>query len=115
MKPLVTDEMVSRFLSWRLPDDFAPDCGISFKRYHYFEASADPHEFKPTGTNLLHASQARAMLEHVLGTAKGLLEHNGCGHGTQVEQLTVRLNPGDKVVLVMGPYSAALAKTQSPE
>jgi hypothetical protein len=28
---VVTDEMVSRFLTWRLPKDFAPDCGVSFK------------------------------------------------------------------------------------
>lgn len=46
-------------------------------------------------------------------TAKVLTEHNGCGHGTQVDQLTVRLNPGDKVMLVMGPYSAAVAKSQA--
>lgn len=38
-----------------------------------------------------------------------LTEHSGCGQGTQVDQLTVRLNPGDKVVLVMGRYSAAIA------
>jgi hypothetical protein len=38
---------------------------------------------------------------------KLLLEHSGCGHGTQVEQVTVRLNRGDKVVLLMGPYTAA--------
>jgi hypothetical protein len=38
---------------------------------------------------------------------KLLLEHSGCGHGTQVEQVTVRLNRGDKVVLLMGPHTAA--------
>jgi hypothetical protein len=63
----VTDDMVSRFLSWKLPTDFAPDCGISFKR----ESDYDHPEFgrtkyAPTGTNLLHAGQARAMLEHIL-------------------------------------------------
>ena len=26
----VTDAMVNRFLSWKLPDDFAPDGGIVF-------------------------------------------------------------------------------------
>ena len=40
-------------------------------------------------------------------TTKTLTEHSGCGSGTQVDQLTVRLNPGDKVVLVMGAYTAA--------
>lgn len=59
---VVTDAMVSRFLSWRLPGTFWPDCYISFDR-----ASADEYRSWPTGTNLLDASQARAMLEHVLG------------------------------------------------
>jgi hypothetical protein len=60
----ITDEMVSRFLGWRLPDDFMPDGGVTFKPL--------PHGW-PTGTNLLHAGQARAMLEHVLAasTASG--------------------------------------------
>ena len=49
----VTDKMVSRFLMWRLPDDFMPDCGIH-------------------GTNLLTAEQARAMLEHVLAESHQL-------------------------------------------
>lgn len=66
--PVVTDEMVSRFLGWKLPEDFNPDCGISFKR----ESDYDHPEFgrtryEPTGTNLLNAIQARAMLEHILG------------------------------------------------
>jgi hypothetical protein len=37
-----------------------------------------------------------------------LLEHSGCGNNTQVDQLTVRLNPGDKVVLFKGPITAAI-------
>jgi len=52
----VTDEMVNRFLSWKLPDDFAPDAGITF----------EPSRDWPIGTNLFTAQQARAMLEHVL-------------------------------------------------
>lgn len=31
-----------------------------------------------------------------------LLEHSGCGSNTQVDSLSVRLNPGDKVVLLKG-------------
>ena len=63
----VTDDMIGRFLGWKLPADFSPDCGISFKR----ESDYDHPEFgrakyEPTGTNLLHAGQARAMLEHIL-------------------------------------------------
>lgn len=56
--PRVTDAMVSRFLAWPLPEDFAPDGGITFARNNEF--------FMPIGTNLLHAGQVRAMLEHVL-------------------------------------------------
>lgn len=59
----VTDEMVSRFLGWRLPDDFLPDCGVSFKPLGH------PNGW-PTGTNLFTADQARAMLEHVLAGCK---------------------------------------------
>lgn len=59
----VTDAMVSRFLAWPLPKDFAPDCHVYFDR----EAADAFVESWPTGTNLLTATQARAMLEHVLG------------------------------------------------
>ena len=59
----VTDEMVTRFLGWKLPQDFFPDCGISFTPYMVGEPL---RPLWPIGTNLLHAGQARAMLEHVL-------------------------------------------------
>lgn len=49
----VTQEMVDRFLTWKLPTTVRPD-GIN----------GDPTR---TGTNLLSATEARAMLEHVLG------------------------------------------------
>ncbi len=58
----VTDDMVSRFLGWKLPQDFYPDCYVAFDR----EKASMPNASWPTGTNLLHAGQARAMLEHVL-------------------------------------------------
>jgi hypothetical protein len=54
------NEMVDRFLQWRLPDTFAPDCGITFTKLNH------PNSW-PVGTNLLTAHEARAMLEHVLG------------------------------------------------
>lgn len=57
------DTMVSRFLAWRLPDDFAPDAGISFTP---ITNPAWTHDTWPTGTNLLHAEQARALFEHCL-------------------------------------------------
>lgn len=55
--------MVDRFLGWRLPDDFAPDCGISFTPLGH------PNGW-PVGTNLLTAAQAEAMFRHALGLEK---------------------------------------------
>lgn len=51
------DELVNRFLSWPLPDSVCSD-GVATMRGH-------PHRI---GTNLLTADEARAMLEHVLGS-----------------------------------------------
>ena len=62
----ITDEMVTRFLSWRLPDSFSPDCGISFKRTYNEGSPFGTSTYEPTGTNLLSADQARVMLEYVL-------------------------------------------------
>lgn len=55
--------MVDRFLSWKLPEDFSPDCGISF-------TPMPPNgttPFGPVGTNLLNAEQAEQMVRHMLG------------------------------------------------
>ncbi|WP_433867062.1 hypothetical protein [Ralstonia wenshanensis] len=81
--------MVDRFLGWRLPDDFAPDCGISFTPLGH------PNGW-PVGTNLLTAAQAEAMFLHALGvsgepphaecpppldaTEAAEREHMGCAH-----------------------------------
>jgi len=56
--------MVDRFLGWPLPKDFYPDCGISFDGRKDDEWSKG--KTWPTGTNLLHAGQAKAMFEYVL-------------------------------------------------
>ena len=64
--PKVTDEMVGRFLAWKLPQDFAPDCHTSFNRQ---AALASQPANWPFGTNLLHAGQVRDMLNHVIGSA----------------------------------------------
>jgi len=58
-RPRVTEEMVTRFLGWKLPQDFNPDGGVTFKPINHPACW-------PVGTNLLTAVQARAMLEHVL-------------------------------------------------
>ena len=53
---------VDRFLGWKLPKDFSPDCGISFDA-----AKLAPWpDAWPTGTNLLTATQAKEMFACVL-------------------------------------------------
>lgn len=55
------DAMVNRFLGWKLPESFGPDCFVHFDRER-----ATKNQSWPIGTNLLNADEARAMLEHVL-------------------------------------------------
>lgn len=59
----IINAMVNKFLGWKLPDDFSPDCSISFREKLIF----GNHIFKPTGTNLFTATQAKAMFEFVAG------------------------------------------------
>lgn len=54
--------MVERFLCWELPDDFAPDAGISFDK----SSSGVPGGMMPIGTNVLNATQAQAMVRHMV-------------------------------------------------
>ena len=54
--------MVNRFLNWRLPQNFAPDGGISYTRPNY-PPSVDA---TPLGTNLLDANQAEVMVRHMI-------------------------------------------------
>lgn len=95
----VTKEMIDRFLSWRLPYDFAPDGGVSFEPLTHPEW---PKGFGwPVGTNLLTHEQAKQMLVHVLGgTPELVLEHDGSGWSRQANQLNVSLERGDKVYIV---------------
>ena len=57
--------MVNRFLAWRLPENFSPDAGVSFKKF-YNEHIGHPAKHEPSGTNLLDANQADAMVRHML-------------------------------------------------
>jgi len=57
--------MVNRFLSWKLPDNFNPDAGISFKAI-FNEHTAHPMKHEPSGTNLFDATQADAMMRHMI-------------------------------------------------
>lgn len=65
MSPEQIKHMTERFLRWRLPNDFSPDGGISFKPA-FNEHTAYPMMHEPVGTNLLSASQAEAMVRHML-------------------------------------------------
>lgn len=64
MKTQITNEqvneIVSKFLSWKLPDDFQPDAGIAFSK-------PESKAWWPTGTNLMNANQAKEMVKHILG------------------------------------------------
>jgi hypothetical protein len=57
--------MVQRFLSWRLPENFHPDAGISFKAT-FNDHLPEPMKHNPTGTNLFDADQAEAMVRHMV-------------------------------------------------
>lgn len=58
-------QMVNRFLVWKLPDDFHPDGGVSFEKVSNAGTPYE-HKYAPVGTNLLTATQATAMVEHML-------------------------------------------------
>ncbi len=57
--------MVSRFLRWKLPEDFSPDGGISFKKM-FNEHTAYPMKAEPSGTNLFDAKQAEEMIRYII-------------------------------------------------
>ena len=57
--------MVDRFLSWKLPSDFSPDAGISFKAT-FNDHLPVPTRHQPSGTNLFDARQADAMVRFMI-------------------------------------------------
>ena len=57
--------MVNRFLSWRLPENFNPDAGISFKP-DFNEHTSWPMRHEPTGTNLFDYTQAEEMIRYLI-------------------------------------------------
>ena len=65
---MTKDEIIkaaaSKLMGWKLPQDFCPDCYISFD-----SAKAKGMKSWPTGTNLLHVGQASAMFEACIGEA----------------------------------------------
>lgn len=57
--------MVDRFLEWRLPENFNPDGGISFKKT-FNEHTPYPMKHEPIGTNLFDATQADEMVRYMI-------------------------------------------------
>lgn len=57
--------MAERFLNWKLPENFSPDCGISFKKT-FNEHTEFPAKHEPSGTNLFGYTDAVAMVRHML-------------------------------------------------
>ncbi len=55
-------QMAERFLNWKLPDGFNPDCGITFDK-----SKIHPQSW-PTGTNLIGYTEAVAMVRHMVVT-----------------------------------------------
>lgn len=85
----VTDEMVNRFLCWRLPASFNPDGGVAFDR-----AGKDPQtHWWPVGTNILNADEARQMLEHVLAKETSAQEPQSAVSGADEPHQTPAPNP----------------------
>lgn len=64
--PEQVKHMVDRFLGWRLPENFSPDCGISFKKTHSETGPWGPQRYEPIGTNLFDAQQATEMVRHMI-------------------------------------------------
>lgn len=90
--------MVERFLTWRLPKDFNPDGGISFKRY-INENTNHPIKNEPVGTNLFDAEQAEAMIRHMIEGMPAVplsLKCEKCGgSGSRVTERSIRLTLDD--------------------
>ena len=60
------DEMARRLMGWKLPRDFCPDAGISFKPTKPYEGDEFGNSWWPTGTNLLSVDQAKEMIKYMI-------------------------------------------------
>lgn len=91
--PIDIEALVNRFLSWHLPNDFHPDGGVSL----------DPkYRGQVAGTNLLSATQAHAMVEHMLGMAK-IGQPGAYGAGYQMS--TGAVVPPSRAALSQSPVA----------
>lgn len=87
--------MVSRFLMWRLPENFNPDGGISFKPY-YNEHTMHPMKSEPVGTNLFDAVQTEEMVRYLVSGlpdevpnkgVQGYRGRNGLDYASELEYI----------------------------
>lgn len=106
----MTDEqikhMVNRFLGWRLPENFSPDGGISFK--------VSWNAFPPIGTNLLDAAQAEVMVRYMV---EGMPEPMPVCSGSEVPGIFQRHLYSGQVVngfTALHDESRAMAKCDWP-
>lgn len=59
-KDEIAKAAADKFMSWKLPKDFGPDCHIGFDSVKASQSSW------PIGTNLLTHAQAQEMFKHCL-------------------------------------------------
>lgn len=69
--------LVNRFLGWKLPLDFAPDCGISI------DTEIAGRNGWPSGTNLFNAEQAKQMFEYVTQGTPTVTHFSNAYHGAR--------------------------------
>ena len=79
----------ARLMGWRLPDDFYPDCFVTFDR----ERAAKNGSW-PTGTNLLTYAQAEEMLKYAFAEQ---LSRTHAADGTVGEKLDAPAQVGNTV------------------
>lgn len=58
--------LVNRFLGWHFPEDMSPDGGLYYERPAYISDEDAARHQMPTGTNLLNATEADAMVRYML-------------------------------------------------
>lgn len=65
MKDEQIKHMVDRFLGWKLPENFNPDCGIHFDADAAKKMNPRNARYEPVGTNLFTATEATAMVRYM--------------------------------------------------
>lgn len=71
MNDIQIKHMTERFLCWGLPENFRPDCGISFEKFGNY-GTPDQYQRRPTGINLFDYVEAERMVRFM---AEGMPEN----------------------------------------